>query len=361
MLPRWRLLLTCGLLLWQAGQAWAGDAPPPSAQERLEQARMQLLEQAMRASTRVDALSWVDAQGRLQEHQSLRQSVELAPLAEPGSAHGHSARDLVREPPTDCRAQRTATDLRATLALRTHWPSNLGPAVYTRLQDSVQGHWLGEATQRPWRMFRSQQPPPDQSAYERLLLAPPAEHSPWRAELHLHTMPPLQANSTRMAWRLALMQNDRLLLDQRAELELPQRQQAWGAEEWTPQAWQAVDLLLDEWAQQLNRQFACVRPRAQVVAQEGGRWVLNMGSLAGLRMGDEWALVDPAWLPERTLEAGAIEHLVVARVVHLDSQRAELLMVAGNTPSARAGWIALPLNDPHAGLTAHLTPSSVRR
>lgn len=359
MILRWRQLLTCGLLLWQAGQVWGVDTPAASAAQRLEQVRLQMLERAMQASTRVDALSWVDAQGRLQEHQSLRQSVEVPPLKD--SASPAATRDLVREARTDCRARRSPSDLRATLALRSHWPSRLVPSVRARLQDSVQGHWLGDSAQRPWRMFRAATPVPGQSDYERLLLSPPADHSPWTVELQLESLPPLRADTARMVWRLAVLQKEQLLMDQRVELELPQRQQPWGAEEWTEPAWQQVQQLLERWSRQLDQQFACVQPRAEVLAQQGSSWVLNMGSLAGLRVGDEWALADPAWLPERTLESGAIAQMVVARVVRVDAMRAELSLVAGEARQPRSGWVALPLNDPHAGLAAQLSPPPARR
>ena len=85
---RW---LVCLLVLHAAtGQASEGV----SASERLELARQKLAEQALRASARVDAISWIDSSGRLHEHQSLRQSLHWpGPL---DAAQG-TGRDLLLE------------------------------------------------------------------------------------------------------------------------------------------------------------------------------------------------------------------------------------------------------------------------
>ncbi len=362
MLRRCRPWLAAALLLAPLAPALAAEPAPPSAGARLEQAREQLLQQALQASTRVEAWSWIDSQGRLQEHQSMRQAVELPALQGAGSTL--PARDLVRAPaPTrqDCALPMGAAPLYPTLALRTVLPGRWPAAVRERLQETLQLRWLGEDAQRPWRMFRATADLVGLSPYERLLLSPPAERHPWRAELQLEPLPSERAERTRMAWRLVVLHQEQALLEQRAELTLALRAQPWGAPEWTEQAWQQVGELLAQWSQRLDQQFACVRPQPEVVAQEGQRWVLNMGRLAGLRLGDEWALIDPAWLPERTLEAGAIEQLVVARVVRLDAMRAELSLVAGEAGKPRTGWIAQPLHDPRAALSAALPSASARR
>ncbi len=377
MRTRWSRTLACGLLLWQAGGALCADAPP-SALERLEQARQLLTEQALRASTRVDALTWVDAQGRVQEHQSMRQSVQWPALQ--GSAAGQAPRDWVLEahrsgnalasttasappaPAASCPA-RTGSTLHPALALRTHWPARLSPGVRTRLQDTLGLQWLASdsTAPRPWRMFRLPQRPEGLSPYTQLLSSPPQPNSPWTVELRLDLLPSGDSEVAHLAWHLSLWQRNTLLGEQRATLQLPQRQPPWGAPEWTDPAWATVQQQLRDWGQWLDQRLACVRPQPEVVAQEADHWVLNMGSLAGLRLGDEWALVDPASLPERTLEAGAIEQMVVARVVRLTPLRAELSLVAGQAQAPRNGWVAHPFSDVQPRHTALTAPAPIHR
>ena len=362
----WIRRLACSLLLWQAGQALSADTQTPALQ-RLEQARQLLTEQAMRASTRVDAVSWVDASGRLQEHQSMRQSVQWPALQ--GNETGQAARDLVLEASQSAGASsacpsRTSTALRPTLALRIHWPARLPAHLRARLQETLGLQWLaGEAgtAGHAWRMFRTPQWPQGMGVYTRLLSAPPIPSSPWTVDLRLDLLPVENNEVVRLGWHMVLWQRGTLLGEQRMEQQLPQQPKPWGAPEWTEPAWLAVTQLLQGWAQWLDQRLACVHAQPEVVAQEADRWVVNMGSLAGLRLGDEWALVDPGRLPERTLEAGAIEQMVVARVVRLDPMRAELSLVAGQAQAPRTGWVAHPLSDLQTRQTALTAPASIRR
>ncbi len=340
---RW---LVCLLVLHAAtGQASEGV----SASERLELARQKLAEQALRASARVDAISWIDSSGRLHEHQSLRQSLHWpGPL---DAAQG-AGRDLLLEgqrAPTGCAADVPATGLYPTLALSTRWPTRLSASQRDRLTQTVRLQWLGnDDAARPWRMFQAATAYP--STYEQRLLAPPAPDSDWRAELRLESQPSVERGSERLQWRLSLLHHNKLVAQQHVLMDLPVLPQAWGPALWTEASWQAIEQQLSAWAELLNRQMACVRPQPQLEAGTSGGWQLNMGRLAGLQVGDEWVLVDPAWLPDRALEPGAIGKMVVARVVRVDDSRAELVTLAGDPRLPRPGWVAHPLNLKAAGL-----------
>ena len=342
---RWRSWLTCSLLVLQATPALCGDTV--SAQERLEQARQLLLEQALKASTRVESLSWIDAGGRLQEHQSMRQAV-IWPALQGQPAQRQASRDLMRETPATqdgCPADVGPKNLHPTLALQTHWPDRLPAGIQERLNESLRLEWMGNDTGlRHWRMHSGAKLPDNLGSYERWLLSPPAQNSRMQAQLQLELLDSPTPQTQRLAWRFAVSQQDRLLHEQRTELELPVRRHSWGSTEWTAEAWQLVHQQLQQWTAVLDQQLACVRPQAEVVASTGKHWTLNMGRLAGMRVGDEWALVDPAWLPERSLESGAIAQMVVARVERLEDMRAELVLVAGEATLPRHGWVAHPLN-----------------
>ena len=130
-----------------------------SAGERLELARQKLAEQALRASARVDAISWVDSTGRLHEHQSMRQSLHWpAPLDKPSGA----ARDLLLEGDRDagaCGADAPASGLYPILSLNTRWTTRLPVGVRDRLTQAVRLQWLGsDKVARPWRMFQAPGP-----------------------------------------------------------------------------------------------------------------------------------------------------------------------------------------------------------
>lgn len=342
---RW---LAC-LLVLHATSGHCSDGV--SAGERLELARQKLAEQALRASARVDAISWVDSSGRLHEHQSMRQSLYLpAPLDKPSAP----ARDLLVEgsrsaSASACGADVPASGLYPILSLSTRWSARLPVGVRDRLTQAVRLQWLGsDAVARPWRMFQA--PGPYASTYDQMLLAPPSPDSDWRVELRLDVLPATSRSTERLQWRLALTHQHRLVAEQHALMDLPVQPQAWGLALWDEASWQRIEQQLHVWSELLNRQMACVRPQPQLEATFSGGWQLNMGRLSGLQVGDEWVLVDPAWLPDRALEPGAIGRMVVARVVRVDETRAELVTLAGDHRLPKPGWVAHPLNLKMAGI-----------
>jgi len=339
---RW---LTC-LLVLHAATGHCSDGI--SASERLELARQKLADQALRASARVDAISWVDSTGRLHEHQSMRQSLHLpGPLDKPSGA----VRDLLLESSRSagaCGADVPASGLHPILSLNTRWSTRLPVGVRDRLTQAVRLQWLGsDDVARPWRMFMA--PGAYASTYEQMLLAPTSPDSDWRVELRLDVLPATSLATERLQWRLALNHQHRLVAEQHVLMDLPVQPQAWGLALWTEASWQRIEQQLNIWTELLNRQMACVRPQPQLEAAISGGWQLNMGRLAGLQVGDEWVLVDPAWLPDRALEPGAIGRMVVARVVRVDETRAELITLAGDNRLPRPGWVAHPLNLKMAG------------
>jgi len=351
MRARWTNKMAGLALVWLALPGLCAE--PSTAQERLEQARLKVLDQALKASTRVESWSWMDASGRLQEHQSMRQAVQWPALQ--GAKAQEAPQDLLHpasasQSPTSaavdqCPKHTAPKNLHPTLALHTQWPDRLPMGIQERLQESVNGQWLGSAAKpHHWRMHTGLNLPAQLSTYERLLLSPPAQDSAWQVHIKLDVLDSLQPHTQRLVWHLALTHKDRLVAEQRTEQELPVRRQSWGASEWTAQSWQAIGQQLRQWSSLLDQQLACERPQPQVVASTGQQWTLDMGRLAGLRLGDEWALVDPAKLPERSLEPGAIGQMVVARVVRLQDMRAELALVAGEAHLPRNGWIAHPLS-----------------
>lgn len=319
-----------------------------NASERLELARQKLVDQALRSSARVDAFSWIDSAGRLHEHQSMRQSFQWpAPLEKSGGG----VRDLLLEgsrSESKCGHDAAAPGIYPTLALSTRWPARLPAAQRERMEQAIRTHWLGMNDEsRPWRMFPS--PVRYASSYDQRLLAPAAPESDWRVELRLELQPAMDQTRERLVWRLALSHQHNLVAEQQVSMDLRVQPQPWEHALWTDSTWQTIEQQLMAWSDLLNSQMACVRPQPQLEAGVSGGWQLNTGRLAGLQVGDEWVLVDPAWLPERALEPGAIGRMVVARVVKVDDMHAELLTLAGDPRLPRPGWVAHPLNLKKAG------------
>lgn len=354
-----RALLSCPLRPILASVLWLGMAScmAQPATELLERARQAIASQALQSSTRVDALSWVDTEGRLQEFMAFRQAADVAPV-QTGRQPGKPAiRDLLH-PVTAQQATAPACaphPLRSLLSLQTRWSGRAQDSLRHGVQEQIDAAWLSAAQERAWAMLPSLQPDPQASLYDRLLINPVPFSGTLDAQLSLQTPTVPVGQATRLTMHLRVQTADRrVLLESRTELSLPMEPSAWGAPHWSGSAWTSVRQHLDHWAEALDQKLACERPEPQVLDHESGLWVLNMGEMAGLHTGQDWILVNPNRLPERSLEPGALEQMVVARVVALDARRAKLQLVAGDARAPRPGWVARPL--PSTQAMAHLAP-----
>lgn len=343
MQARWtRSCRVLGLALW--GLAASGQVLAQSAEQKLEAARQAIAEQALHQSTRVDAVSWIDAQGRLQEFQTYRQS-SLTPAGAPAASV-----DLLRQAAdTPCQRQGAARAAMAPVALQVQWPARMPQRTRERLQELITQTWLGSDSPRPWRMYAAASPLPAQaSPYERLLVLPPSALPQWTLLLQFDPLPESSGELSHLGVRLSLQRSrpSSVLFEQRLELALEQRQLAWSVAEWKESAWQTIASQLQAWTPVLDQRLACEKVEPEIVATESGHWVLNMGSLAGLRVGDEWTLVNPAHLPERSMEPGALDQMVIARVSQVQAMRAHVRLVAGDARAPQPGWVARPLAAP---------------
>lgn len=354
--PAWLLVLG-----WLPVLATAQSS---SASERLEQAREQLLAQALQASTQVDVLSWVDSQGRLHEHPSLRQSVRVsaldappaqAPTARSGAAHaapGAQVTDHVLGAAlaaADAACTSAPAGLRPTVALHTDYPLRMPTRLRERLHSDVQRLWLSGHADGPWRMFwTGSQWAPGANVYEQTLVAPAAHGSPWVARLQFDLQGADAGPHARLSMSLTLHSPNAPLLVLHSHMRLPQASPNWGRAAWPEPGWNAVQERLIAWSAVLDAHLQCARMPATVQATGPGQWQLAVGELAGVRPGDEWVLVAGSWAQGLRLEPQSLDALVVARVRQVGPHQSELVQVAGPTPQARptGPWSAQPFVPP---------------
>ena len=85
-------------------------------------------------------------------------------------------------------------------------------------------------------------------------------------------------------------------------------------------------------------------PQAFAVAKptKGGAAQVNVGSKAGLRVGDKLMVADDRVLPAHALEPGALDAAVLAEVKSVSAYQAGLKQVAGKNQKMQGGWVAWP-------------------
>lgn len=97
---------------------------------------------------------------------------------------------------------------------------------------------------------------------------------------------------------------------------------------------------------QMESELACIPPQFEVMKWQGQQLVLAAGSMNGLKVGDQFVVVDPSILPAHALQAGAMQRMALAEVRHVSPYTAELKQVAGPALSGQAAWVAVAHDKP---------------
>lgn len=362
----------------RAATRQASAPGPKQYEDQLNAIRQAILEATIDRPTRVLSSAWIDEKGALRE-----------------SAHFHSEANVrgVRvlsylqdgqEPQTQVSAEVLPWGWRAQAAkgascsppprpwrlpliLQTRAePGFTGPQSFASqsLLKSVQQVWAQKMqdSQR-WRpQFKEL---PQDNAYMRALTDPNDGAIGWAAELvlkpHAAALQATPSWSDRLfhtpkpeadwRWTLTLTVGERLSPNAMIEPQWQLEQvvnidpQAVGKSPsaWSQQLKEQLQTQMHAWVQQLDKRSECEPVQFHVQRQGSNLLQLHAGIGSGLRQGDRVLLMNPSHVPSRMLEAGAAQHLALAQVVKVGTNRTELQQLAGPALAAHGHWMALPL------------------
>ena len=358
-----------------------------SPEERLEAIRQGLVQAALEGATRVESLSWVDAQGVLREGSSFRSGMEvrgvqvlsykrdsagqprarlqlpaapaLSAAVAPEATVSAGRKDLMREVSTSAQTCGHVATLRNLVGLRMtvegawsvdHAPlaQALGQLTASLLQQVGSGS-------TGWGML--ERSAPARTSYERLLVSTTADQLPWQAFLTVRPAPALPATGAAHVLSVLPIWPDRPIMarlnfslvargqvkpayEASAQLEMPRQVPAWGRPQLEASVREQAFALIQPWTQALAQQFSCDAVRPDVIAVRGSELSINAGALAGVRPGDEWLLADPQRFPQQILSSGVAANAVLARVGQVYPLHAQLQIVAGPIDQVRTDWRA---------------------
>lgn len=384
------LCLNFGLCLCAAAQTAALNA-----EERLEAVRQELLQAALQGATQVQSTAWVDAQGVLRESSSFKQGMQVRGvrvLSYQRDADGQpraqvqwqgredSAKPVPVEPATKplnsdvlAPAKPAACvpegKLKHVLGLQLNVP-NRSTEQDTYLFEDVrqslaQGWALAGESARHWRFLRQAPSQIDttqalgtSASYLRLLTASPAAAAPaLMAQVRLEPSPPVGRLSSLLRWwessaprmRLSLVvsaADGATVYQTRTDLPMAVQTSRWAAPRLSKASQAALVQVVEQWSDALSERLACQPVKVQVLQSQADRVQVDQGSMAGMRVGEEWLISDRLRVPQRLLEPGAAQALVLARVERVEVQRAELKVLAGPTDQVRPQWQAWPVQAP---------------
>lgn len=358
-----------------------------SPEERLEGLRASLVQAALQGPTRVDSVAWIDGQGVLREGSSFRSGMQVRGVQVLGYVRDSDGRPQaqIKLPVRSVNPNANANAMRAdnaTPAAACAKPSSLRHLI--GLQLTVDGQWdklqmpmvqaLGQFGRSVWLQagssatgWRMLAPYSDKtSQYEQLLTGAGEQPMPWRAVLSVTQAgaePAADAKSparpsdlptwwrenswwgdaptqVRLHFSLLPQGQGRAVYEASTDISIPAQALNGGPAQLPAAVREQVSRQLRQWAQAMGETLACESVKPEVLQARGADLRINVGALAGVRVGDEWLLADPRRFPQQILEPGVAAQAVLARVQRVDAHSAQLQVLAGPAEQVRPQWRA---------------------
>jgi hypothetical protein len=341
--------------------------------------RQAILDATLDRPTRVISSAWVDDKGALHEAAHFHSEAQVRGVRVLSYVQGDEPQTQIsaevlpwgwKPVGTDQSCQVPPNPWRLPLAIQALDLSGFsGPQQFASqtLLGMAQQAWTNQLqTSQRWRpktLAPSPAPEVDNPYMRALMMGQNDERSGWVAELSLQphapaTTPPLASAERTQAsnlpeWRWTL------------HLKLGQKNHAGSSlqTQWhmtqaisvapldlgkSPTNWaQSLQAALQDhmrhWVTLLDKQTECEPVQFHVRHNASLGLELQAGLDSGLRPGDRVLLMNPQHVPSRMLEPSVAQHLALAQVVKVGTNRTELQQLAGPALASKGPWMALPL------------------
>jgi hypothetical protein len=381
--PRRHAWLALGLL---GASALALGAERLSPEERLAAIRKGLVQAALEGPTQVSATQWIDGKGVLQESSSFRAGMEVRGVrvlgydsdaqGEPQAKLQWVNADPSRAPASAlAKAQCSATRLgKLQHVVAWNWTNagspdadtapllaSLQAGVVAQLEQGMGSSAVWRLVERPRQSVRS--------SYEQALLGSSLDTTPWQLELQAKLVaasaatpslaiapaaiksgtvadtevsPSAEYKGMAVQLRMVLTarQQKKPVLQSETTLPLKATVDNWGAPGISTNTREQMAGQMQLWRAELERHLGCLPVVADVVQAGGAQLQINVGSAAGVQVGDEWILANDQNAVQRALEPGVVDQTVLAQVQSVGAYHAELRAIAGNKQNVQASWTA---------------------
>ncbi len=241
---------------------------------------------------------------------------------------------------------------------------NANPIVMNTVLAQLQSNWVealspngsrGQA--KPWRAVNNL-PPASMSnkmtAYERALVSSRPLALPWHASLKIRTevLPPqgLEIPFTFKHPSLALHLDFEMLgtegqsakFEDHYSLVIELVRNEWSPAQLSSESRELIQTQLQTWRTHAEQWLSCQHHTPSVTAVNGQQIELNVGSLVGVKQGDEWLVANPAHFPKDLVGKNGAPQTLLARVQSVTPFNSQLVVLAGPIQSVQANWRAWP-------------------
>lgn len=326
-------------------------------EERLAAIRSSLVQAALEEPTQVQSTQWIDAKGVLQESSTFRNGMKIRGvrvLAYSTDAQGQPQAKLELQQKSALEKQAcsaaAASALQHVLAFTVDaggpWSADDAPLV-DALRSALNAEWQrASVASALWRLSdRTYES--SRSAYQQALLGNSGDEIPLKMHIQL-VMGQKKDKQSGVFMRMTLSARNQSKPLAQSLLPMPLEAKAsnWGAPQLSDAALALLSLQVKAAAQTVQSALACKPVQAEVTQAMGAQVRINMGSAAGVKVGDEWLLADGQKFPQRVLESGVASQTVLARVQLVGEHFAQLKPVAGPMQSVQRQWTAWTADGP---------------
>lgn len=303
------------------------------------------------------------------------QSKELAPAVSKDTANELSFKGLLQklkqavpsqevpQGPAACIGQ-ASMPMSQVVSLDLDIDPNTHLVVMNAVLGQLQASWVdalspngsrGQA--KPWRAVHNLPPASmanKMTAYERALLSSRPASLPWHANLKVRTEV-LQSQGLEIPFTfkhpsLALHLDFEMLgtegqqakFEDHYSLVIDLVRNEWSPAQLSSESRELIQTQLQTWRTHAEKWLSCQQHTPAVTAVNGKQIELNVGSIAGVKQGDEWLVANPAYFPKELVAKNGAPQTLLAKVQSVTPFNSQLVVLAGPVQAVQANWRAWP-------------------
>ena len=269
----------------------------------------------------------------------------------------------VPQGPPAC-TQKAAVSMNHLVSLDLDIAPNANPIVMNVVLAQLQSNWVeallpngsrGQA--KPWRAVNNL-PPASMSnkmtAYERALVGSRPVALPWHANLKIRTevLPsqgleiPFTFTHPSLALHLDFemqgTEGQAVKFEDHYSLVIELVRNEWSPVQLSSESRELIQTQLQTWRAHAEQWLSCQHHTPSVTAVNGQQIEINVGSLVGVKQGDEWLVANPAYFPKEMVGKNGAPQTLLARVQSVTPFNSQLVVLAGPIQSVQANWRAWP-------------------
>jgi hypothetical protein len=210
---------------------------------------------------------------------------------------------------------------------------------------------------KPWRAVHNLPPASmsnKMSAYERVLVSSRPVALPWHANLKVRTevltsqgleVPFVHKHPSlalHLDFEMQGTDGQSVKFEDHYSLVIDLVRHEWAPVQLSSDSRDQIQAQLQTWRTHAEQWLSCQQHTPTVTAVNGKQIEINVGSMLGVKQGDEWLVANPAQFPKELAGKNGAPQTLLARVQSVTPFNSQLVVLAGPVQAVQANWRAWP-------------------